>query len=136
MIRAVYEWCADSGYTPYLAVKLNAATRVPAAYVKNGEIVLNLSHTATRNLTMNNERIQFSARFGGISHEISVPVDAVTGIFARENGKGMFFEAVPQDIADATASDSSAPAAPGNGAAREPSPENPSPGKPRFTVVK
>src|SRR5580765_8142599 len=81
LIRALYEWCGDAGYTPYLAVKVDEQTRVPTAYVKNGEIVLNLSSNATHKLTMDNQWIQFNARFGGVSHEIAVPMHAVTGIF-------------------------------------------------------
>src|SRR3954468_15018603 len=90
-IRAIYEWCSDCGYTPYLSVRVDDRTRVPMEYVKNGEIVLNVSLNATRNLTVNNELIQFSARFNGVSREVSVPVDRVQGIFARENGQGAFF---------------------------------------------
>ena len=90
-IRAIYEWCSDCGYTPYLSVRVDERTRVPMEYVKNGEIVLNVSLNATRNLTVNNELIQFSARFNGVSREVSVPVDRVQGIFARENGQGAFF---------------------------------------------
>ena len=85
-LRAIYEWCSDCGYTPYLSVRVDERTRVPMEYVKNGEIVLNVSLNATRNLTINNELIQFSARFNGVSREVSVPVDRVQGIFARENG--------------------------------------------------
>ena len=65
LVRAICEWCADNGLTPYLAVKVNANTRVPVAFVKNGEIVLNISATATRKLTIDNEWIQFTARFNG-----------------------------------------------------------------------
>ena len=90
-IRAIYEWCSDCGYTPYLSVRVDERTRIPLEYVKNGEIVLNVSLNATRNLTVNNELIQFSARFNGVSREVSVPVDRVQGIFARENGQGAFF---------------------------------------------
>jgi stringent starvation protein B len=90
-IRAIYEWCSDCGYTPYLSVKVDERTKVPAEYVKNGEIVLNVSLNATRNLTINNELVQFSARFNGVSREVTVPVDRVQGIFARENGQGAFF---------------------------------------------
>jgi len=92
-IRAIYEWCSDSGLTPYLSVKVDENTRVPIEYVKNGEIVLNVSQSATRNLTISNELIQFSARFNGVSREISVPIYAVQGVFARENGQGAFFNA-------------------------------------------
>ena len=90
-IRAIYEWCSDCGFTPYLSVRVDERTRVPMEYVKNGEIVLNVSLNATRNLTINNELIQFSARFNGVSREVSIPVDRVQGIFARENGQGAFF---------------------------------------------
>ena len=92
LIRAIYEWCADCGFTPYLTVRVDQNTRVPMEYVKNGEIVLSVSQQATRNLTIGNDLVQFSARFNGVSREIAVPIYAVQGIFARENGRGMFFE--------------------------------------------
>jgi stringent starvation protein B len=91
LIRAIHEWCTDSGFTPYLSVKVDENTRVPQEFVKNGEIVLNLSHDATHKLTITNELIQFAARFGGVSRECTVPITTVTGIFARENGQGLFF---------------------------------------------
>jgi stringent starvation protein B len=93
LIRAIYEWCADSSFTPYLNVKVDQNTRVPLEYVKNGEIVLSMSQQATRNLTIGNELIQFSARFNGVSREITVPIYAVQSVFARENGRGVFFQA-------------------------------------------
>ena len=92
LIRAIWEWCVDNGFTPYAAVKVDAATRVPMEYVRNGEIVLNMSPDATRNLKIGNELIQFSARFNGASREVSVPVAAVAGIFAKENGQGLAFQ--------------------------------------------
>ncbi len=92
LIRAIYEWCADTTYTPYLNVKVDQNVRVPMEYVKNGEIVLSVSQQATRNLTIGNDLIQFSARFNGVSREISIPIYAVQAIFARENGRGVFFE--------------------------------------------
>lgn len=100
LIRAIYEWCNDRGLTPYLAVQVGDATRVPLEHAKNGEIVLNISHTATRNLVLGNDNILFSARFNGVSREIMVPVASVLGIFARETGHGLYFgadgsEAVP-----------------------------------------
>jgi stringent starvation protein B len=91
LIRAIYEWCADSSFTPYLNVKVDQNTRVPLEYVKDGEIVLSMSQQATRNLTIGNELIQFSARFNGVSREIAIPIYAVQGVFARENGRGVFF---------------------------------------------
>ena len=72
-IRAIYEWCSDCGFTPYLSVRVDERTRVPVEYVKNGEIVLNVSLNATRNLTINNELVQFSARFNGVSREVTHP---------------------------------------------------------------
>jgi len=102
MIRAIFEWCADCGYTPYLSIKVDQQTRVPLEYVKNGEIVLSISQQATRNLTIGNELIQFSARFNGVSREIAVPIYAVQGVFARETGRGAFFEPeIPPESAHA-----------------------------------
>jgi stringent starvation protein B len=92
MLRAIYEWCTDSGYTPYLAVKVDASTTVPMEYVKKGEIVLNISFGATSGLKMDNDSIRFHARFGGVSREIYVPVNNVMAIYANENGQGMAFE--------------------------------------------
>jgi stringent starvation protein B len=111
LIRAIYEWCADCGFTPYLSIKVDENTRVPMEYVKNGEIVLSISLQATRNLTVGNDLIQFSARFNGVSREIAVPIYAVQGVFARENGRGMFFEpeAAPEK---ASAHGGNVPAAP------------------------
>ncbi|HEY4540883.1 MAG TPA: ClpXP protease specificity-enhancing factor [Noviherbaspirillum sp.] len=95
LLRAIYEWCTDNGYTPYLASAVDARTMVPREFVKNGEIVLNISFTATSGLKMGNDYIEFHARFGGVSREISVPVDNVVAIYARENGQGMAFEVTP-----------------------------------------
>jgi stringent starvation protein B len=92
LIRAIWEWCVDNGFTPYIAVKVDGSTRVPMEYVRNGEIVLNISPDATRNLKIGNELIQFSARFNGVSREVSVPVGTVGGIFAKENGQGLAFQ--------------------------------------------
>lgn len=92
MLRAIHEWCVDNNLTPHLMVAVDAQTRVPMAYVKQGEIVLNINYGATKDLHIDNESIVFSARFGGVSQNIYVPMSAVKGIFARENGQGMFFE--------------------------------------------
>ena len=107
LVRAICEWCADNGLTPYLAVRVNPQTRVPAAFVKNGEIVLNVSATATRKLTIDNQWIQFTARFNGSSQEVAVPIGAVIGIFAKETGYGFSFTA-PDDPVAALASSSGA----------------------------
>lgn len=92
MLRAMHEWCADNGLTPYLVVAVNSKTRVPMTYVKDGEIVLNIDYGATKDLHIDNTSIVFSARFGGVSHNIFIPMSAVRGIYARENGQGMMFE--------------------------------------------
>ena len=91
LIRAIYEWCSDCGYTPYISVKVDDNTRVPDEYIKNGEIILNISHDAAHHLTLGNEVIQFSARFAGVSREISIPMTTVQGIFAKETARGMLF---------------------------------------------
>lgn len=92
LLRALYEWCTDNGYTPYIAVWVDEQTHVPREHVKDGEIVLNVSATATGGLTMANDYIQFNARFSGVSRDIVVPVDNVLAIYARENGQGMAFD--------------------------------------------
>lgn len=92
LLRAIYEWCTDNGYTPYLAVMVDARTRVPMQFVKNGEIVLNISFDATSGLRMDNDFIHFSARFGGVSRDIMIPVENVIAVYARENGQGMAFD--------------------------------------------
>ena len=92
LLRAIYEWCTDSGYTPYLAVKVDSATTVPMEYVRKGEIILNISYGATSGLKMDNDAIHFRARFNGVSRELYIPVQNVLAIYANENGQGMAFE--------------------------------------------
>ena len=99
LVRAICEWCADNGLTPYLAVKVSPQTRVPQSFVKNGEIVLNISPSATRKLTIDNEWIQFAARFNGVSQEVAVPMNAVSGIFAKETGYGFAFTITADPVA-------------------------------------
>ncbi|TMH09169.1 MAG: ClpXP protease specificity-enhancing factor [Betaproteobacteria bacterium] len=96
LIRALHDWCTDNGFTPYVAVFVDASVQVPTEYVKNNEIVLNIGFEATTALKLGNESIEFKARFGGTSREIVVPVDHVIAIYARENGQGMAFP-VPAD---------------------------------------
>lgn len=95
LIRAIHEWCADEGFTPYLAVQVDERTRVPREFVRDGQIVLNVSAEATHQLVMGNAEITFQTRFNGASFPVVVPVDAVVAIYARENGQGMAFEATP-----------------------------------------
>jgi stringent starvation protein B len=93
LIRALHDWCSDNGFTPYIAVFVDASVRVPTEYVKNGEIVLNVGFEATSGLKLGNEVIEFKARFGGSAREIIVPVSHVIAVYARENGQGMAFPA-------------------------------------------
>ena len=117
LLRAIYEWCTDSGYTPYLAVKVDAATTVPMEYVKKGEIILNISYGATSGLKMDNDAITFRARFNGVSRELYIPVQNVLAIYANENGQGMAFDV------STTAADMAPPApAPSTEAAAAPGP--------------
>ena len=91
LIRALHDWCTDNGFTPYLAVYVDRSVQVPQEYVKNNEIVLNVSFEATSQLQLGNDFIEFKARFGGMARDICVPVDHVIAIYARENGQGMAF---------------------------------------------
>jgi stringent starvation protein B len=92
LLRALFEWCVDNGYTPHLAVKVDSRTQVPQEYVKNGEITLNISPNAVHKLQMGNEQVEFSARFGGVARQISVPITNVYALYARETGHGMTFD--------------------------------------------
>ena len=102
LIRALHDWCTDNGFTPYVAVFVDNSVQVPAEYVKNNEIVLNVGFEATSGLKLGNDFIEFKARFGGVAREIVVPIDHVVAIYARENGQGMAF---PMPTADTNAGD-------------------------------
>lgn len=130
-LRALYEWCVDSGLTPYLNVRVDTRTRVPQGYVKDGQIVLNVGPNAVRNLHIDNAWVTFSARFGGVPHAIEVPVDNVIAIYAKETGEGMRFDFLPRPPA---ADDTQAPLS-ADESAGTPTPEPPK-GKPRLRVVK
>lgn len=119
LLRALYDWILDNGLTPHLLV--NAAAddvRVPAQYVKDSRIVLNIAPHAVHDLRLGNERIEFSARFGGVATGIVLPVSAVLAIYAVENGQGMVFNA-----------EEGGPRPPGA------PPETPPSGKPRLKLV-
>jgi len=93
LVRALYEWILDNGCTPYVLVDATASgVEVPQQYVKNGQIVLNVSPSAVADLLISNEDVRFRGRFGGIGIDVVVPIPAVLGIYARENGQGMIFE--------------------------------------------
>jgi stringent starvation protein B len=91
LIRAIYEWCVDNEFTPYLAANVDENTLVPRQYVQSGQIVLNISSNATKNILIDNDWITFKATFGGNIQDIAVPVNNVLAVFAKENGLGMQF---------------------------------------------
>lgn len=105
LLRALWEWCCDNGFTPYISVTVDERTRVPREFVKDGQIVLNLGPSATNKLNIGNDFIDFQARFGGVARELSVPVGQVTAIYSRENGAGMMFDLeAPSILEDGEAS--------------------------------
>jgi stringent starvation protein B len=141
LIRALYEWCVDSGHTPYLAVTVNSKTRVPKEFVKNGEIVLNIGAAAVHKLSMGNETVEFAARFNGVSRDISIPMDAIAGIYARETGQGMAFEVTPDTAAATDAKLTDVKSKKADKAKDEPPDDNPprppAPGgRPKLQIVK
>jgi stringent starvation protein B len=99
LLRAVYEWCVDNGCTPYISVVVDAQTRVPMEYVRDGEIMLNIGPVAATRLKMGNETIECTVRFSGSAKELVIPVTAVAAIYARENGQGMAFELEKKETA-------------------------------------
>ena len=134
LIRAMYDWIVDNRCTPHLLVDAkDQQVIVPRQFVDKGVIVLNVSPTAVKNLSLGNDRITFSARFSGTPHDIQVPVAAVQAIYARENGQGIFLGEAGDE-----------PAAPsvGEGGDNPPSPPTGSGGgrpggrPPHLTVVK
>lgn len=141
LIRGLYEWCTDNGFTPFIAVLVDDRVRVPNEYVRDGEIVLNISFDATSALKLGNDFIEFKGRFGGVARDILVPVDRVLAIYARENGQGMAFPLLassgtvePVSIKDASTDKASA-----DGKPDSTKPEGPRPaggGRPSLTRVK
>ena len=132
LLRALYEWCVDNGYTPYVSVIVDAETRVPVEYVRNGEIVLNIGPLAAHKLKMGNDAIEFAARFGGVPRDLSIPVSQVAAIYAKENGHGMSFETGRKETAWEASGEALAQEA-------QPAPEPPSApggGKPNLRVIK
>ena len=150
LIRALHDWCTDNGFTPYVAVFVDATVQVPSEYVKNNEIVLNVGFEATSSLKLGNETIEFKARFGGSSREIVVPIDHVIAIYARENGQGMAFPMPADGQPSSTSTETPAVITPARGGPRltltdagksgaagdEPPPEPPTGGRPSLKRVK
>lgn len=129
LLRALHEWCADQGFTPYIAVRVDANTVVPRQFVRDGQIVLNIGAEAVHNLHMGNDLITFQARFGGVSQGISIPVENVAAIYARENGQGMAFEVTESVQGGMPATEEAAQAQ------TEPPPDEP-PTRPHLTRIK
>jgi stringent starvation protein B len=92
LIRSIYDWCTDSNFTPYIVAKIISGVKAPATHVKSKEIVLNLSLASTNKLIFDNDFISFLARFNGVNEEIYIPMSCISGIYAHENGEGLFFE--------------------------------------------
>ncbi|WP_295500606.1 ClpXP protease specificity-enhancing factor [Limnohabitans sp. Rim8] len=133
LIRALYDWCSENGFTPYVAVKVDNSVQVPREYVQGGEIVLNVSMDATSSLKLGNDFIEFKARFGGKPREIMVPIHRVMAIYARENGQGMAFPVND----DESAADLIAVESPTlESLDREDKPETPSPSSPGRPALK
>jgi stringent starvation protein B len=131
LIRALHEWCTDNGYTPYIVVQVDDRTMVPPAHVRDGQITLNIGALATSKLMMGNEFIEFQARFNGLSESVSVPVGAVSAIYARETGAGMGFEVQPYEEGAASAQATER----GNDTAPPPE-DDPEPTRPHLKIVK
>jgi stringent starvation protein B len=134
LIRALYDWCSENGFTPYVAVKVDNSVQVPREYVQGGEIVLNVSMDATSSLKLGNDFIEFKARFGGKPREIMVPIHRVMAIYARENGQGMAFPVSDEESAPAALSAVASPAL--ESMDSEDKPETPSPNSPGRPALK
>jgi stringent starvation protein B len=132
LLRALHEWCTDNGLTPYVAVLVDETVQVPMEYVKNGEIVLNVSYDATSGMKLGNEFIEFKARFAGVAREILVPINRVLAIYARENGQGMAF---PMPVANSTPHQTT-PNVRAESASDEPPTRPTTPTRPTLTRVK
>lgn len=128
LLRALYEWCVDQGFTPYVSVQVDAQTLVPRQYVRDGQIVLNIGAEAVQNLHMGNDLITCQARFGGVAQSLSIPIGNVAAIYARENGQGMAFE-VGEPADEPVSAEEGAPEA------SEPPPTD-TPPRPHLTRVK
>lgn len=152
LIRAIWQWCIDNGQTPHIVVEVDEHTQVPAGFVKDGQITLNIGLDATHQLDIGNEYISFQARFGGVAQQLFVPIGRVAAVYSRESQEGMGFEVEEAAETAMSANTTTAPAEPVPVIAAvtpdtapveakdtdEPPPSTPSPagGRPRFTVVK
>lgn len=141
LVRALYEWCVDAGFTPHVAVVVDDTVRVPRAFVRDGQIVLNIAPDATHQFNLDNEALSCQARFGGVAQMLYVPIANIAAIYARENGQGMAFEVEPKSDAAAPAAESADDAGGADSAERDSaggddSPTPPEGGRPRLRVIK
>ncbi|MGE5469942.1 MAG: ClpXP protease specificity-enhancing factor [Bacteroidota bacterium] len=134
LLRAIWEWCCDHGFTPHIAVTVDSRTRVPREFVRDGQIVLNVGPDASNKLQIGNDAVEFQARFGGVARELYVPVGQITAIYARENGAGMAFEL---ETEGATAADGViAGGKPDTPTDEPPEPPRPDTGRPKLQRIK
>lgn len=136
LIRAIHEWCSDQGFTPYLAVKVDALTRVPREFVKDGEIVLNVGLEATHQLSLGNDEVTFQARFSGKTFPVIVPIERIAAIYARENGEGMAFEVSETSVPESQDDDSVSLISDHSGASTSKPPSDRPSGRPTLTRIK
>ena len=134
LLRAIWEWCCDNGFTPYIAVQVDGRTRVPREFISDGQIVLNIGPDASNKLQIGNDFIEFQARFGGVARQISVPVQQVSAIYSRENGAGMPFE-IDAEPAEGEAGEAESVIDGIDGDA-PPEPPRPEPGRPKLQRIK
>lgn len=134
LLRAIWEWCCDNGFTPYIAVQVDARTRVPREFIRDGQIVLNIGPDASNKLMIGNDFIEFQARFAGVARELSVPVAQVTAIYSRENGAGMAFEI--EGNAAAPAGEAPPEQEQGENGDDAPEPPRPEGGRPKLQRIK
>jgi len=134
LVRSLYEWIVDNDCTPHILVNAEyRAVQVPEGFATDGQIVLNVSPNAIRHLNMDNEAVSFEGRFSGVAHTLYVPIGAIMGIYARENGQGMVFDPEVPDLDDEPATEHEPASSPG----LPPDDEPPRPsGRPSLKVVK
>lgn len=131
LIRGIYEWISDNQHTPHILVDAEmTGVQVPPKFVVEGRIILNVSASATAKLIMNNEAIEFDARFGETVWHVYVPIEAVLAIYARENGRGMAF--TDEETEDGSAEGEETPASENSA----PVTKRKKPGKPQLKIVK
>lgn len=133
LVRAMHEWMTENNQTPLVVVDAEAeGVFVPLEHVKDGRIVLNVAWSATRDLQLGNDVVSFQARFGGVPHSVSMPIEAIRGIYARESGQGMVF----QDEPEATENAGNSPIEAGQSIDAGPDDPEPRPNGPNLRVVK